>query len=342
MKARLCLASVYSCRDLSRRALASGYCATKPWANALRLICKLLLLLFLFLLPSKSINGQDSKKVDKAMELSGLSVSESFQVSDYRPLNPGNTIFRKLFYRVGQTANSNLETWSKLSIEAGYQQLLDEPGKSRFQVFAGTATAHSIEKIEFERQAEGFPNALYVVQCTNSDGLPIAIVLRQPIGAWPLDQPLTTPQQIRYCGFFLGSFETDDGELIITKEHSDVEEVPSIPARPTSAPVFVARRIAWLPTAVSESPQVTPSMVELASKGVDVSGLRDTILPRSAKPLGQRETQLFYQLMKAAAVSKSPPEDVVDFSELMRNPKGLIGNAIELTGRIKKSTLRSR
>ncbi len=295
----------------------------------------LLLLLSVVSILPRTAHGQDSKKVDKAMELSGLSVSETFEVADYLPLNPGNAIFRKLFYRVGQTSNENLEAWSKLSIEATHQQLLDQPGKFRFQVFAGTATAHSIDKIELEKRVEGFPNALYVAECISPQGEPLSIVLRQPIGAWTTGQPLATPQPIRYHAFFLGSFESDEAGLKVEEDYSN-EQPLSPTQKSTSEPVFIARRIEWLPEAPCESPKVTPSMVHLAARGVDAAGLRDTILPHSAKPLSPRESRLFYRMMRAATDSETMPDDTVSFSKLMRSPKDLIGTAIELQGRIKQ------
>lgn len=290
-------------------------------------------------LTEQTASGQDSKKVDKAMELSGLSVSETFEVPDHRPLNLANPIFRKLFYRVGQTSSKNLDTWSRLSIAASREQFLQQPGQYRFQVYSGTAVAESIRKIAIKNGTEGFANAVYVAHCKDENGAPIAILLRQPIGAWPLDEPLQTPQRIQYQAFFLGSFQSDDEGLVAEERVDDTDE-PAAGAPADSIPVLVTNRIRWQPEKASTSPLVTPSMVELANQGVDVSKLHDTVRRYSAKPLGKRETDVFHEMMIAATNSSSRPDDAIDFPALMRglekDPRGLIGTAVGIKGRIKQ------
>ena len=297
------------------------------------------LLITLTSLVGPSVHAQDSRKVDKAMELSGLSVSETFQVPDHRPLNLSNPVFRKLFYRAGQTSPSNMKAWSQLSIAATTEQWLQQPGKFRFQVYSGIATANSIEKVDLEFGTEGFAKSVYVAHCKDEQGKPGAIVLRQPIGSWPLDEALPAPQRIRYHGFFLGSFQSDDQRLVV-EEKPDADEEPPADETALSVPVLIANRIQWIPDKTSASPEVTPSMVELANQGVDVSKLHDTVRRYSAKPLGKRETGVFYDMMAAAANSESLPEDAISFAEFMRslekNPRGFIGNAIEIKGRVKQ------
>jgi len=73
--------------------------------------CMLIALMFLITNASRpsELLAQDSKAVDKAMELSGLSVSESYLVTNFVPLDVDDVYFRKLMHRAKQASTENID-----------------------------------------------------------------------------------------------------------------------------------------------------------------------------------------------------------------------------------------
>jgi len=176
----------------------------------------------------------------------------------------------------------------------------------------------------------------------------VAVLLREPLRSWPLNQPLPVPQKVEYAGFFLGSFETNsDKHLKLfqsarqpqeNSQDSDPVELDEEiqPVAPEQCvPVFVAKRLRWFPTEISETPPITESMVKLAEQGMDVSLIFDRVKRRSKKPIGASETAALYQMMIAADKITALPRDTMDFKQLLSSHRSN-GAAVRMTGRIRQ------
>lgn len=291
-------------------------------------------------------SAQDSKAVDKAMELSGLSVSESYLVTDFVSLDVNDVYFRKLIHRAKRASTENIDKWSRLSIPASIDTLRTDPIPNRFQVYGGGAVVESLRRFKLPKKTAGFIPSVYVASCRNDQGQPFAVLLREPLRSWPIDQPLPVPQKVTYAGFFLGSFATDDNGYPKLFQSAEEKETPlheidlideeNPPVAPEQCvPVFVAKRLRWFPTETSETPPVSEALVKLSEQGMDVSLLLDRVRPRSNKPIGSSETTALYQMMIAADKVDTMPGNPMDFQQLLRSPQS-IGEAVRMSGRIRQ------
>ena len=279
-------------------------------------------------------NAQSSTQIaDQAIELSGYSVSESFDVEDDLPLDPEDRFLRRLLHRVGQTSAGNLNRYGAYAADIDWPELKKSPHDYRFWVFQRDVFLSQVHRIDFSDAVDDESlSGCYVNYCQTADGDPVIVLTRSTCRRWPLETALPDPQPVRVSGFFYGAVLWRDGELIVRASGDETEPVDDV----APVPVFIADRLAWFPDSASEALDVSPDHVLLARHGVDI-GLLDYVRAANSKPLGTRDAGSFYQLLAAVAeIGESLPVDSRQFVDLMTTPMESIGDSVTLRGVVRQ------
>ena len=255
---------------------------------------------------------------DNLRDLSGLSESDVFAITDDQELEPGNIQFRKLLYRTGTVDSDVLAQWSARTENTTLTQYSQSPEQFRFYPVSISGNANIVERFDFSaKDAKDFLKGFFVVRCkSGSDDSEFIVVSRSTVSTWPLDEKLVTPQPIIANGFFLGNL--------------------SIGSQP-AMPVFVARRFSWFPTTESTELEVNASLLALSEAGVDVA-LLDTVRARKGQPIGVRESNCFWQILSATRSVDFAAAKRIDFASMLGDPVRHVGNAASIQGRIRQCT----
>ena len=301
-------------------------------------------------LGNASTPAQDSIEDEKAIELSGLSTSDSWEVDDFQPLDPSGTTFRKLLYRIGQVSNKSLKQWQHYSAEIDAAGLAADTRRARFRVFNRSGKATRVYRFDFSKEdAKDFLKGFFVVICEDENGAPFAIVSRSSIVGWSRMPKLESPQPIQFQGFFYGYVESGvdgDQRTILKIEKRKTGFANGKPAEgedrsvtsSNSMPVFIAKRFSWFPEQADSTLKVDASKIALARCGVDI-GLLDIVRSKSGKPIGASEADCFWQML--AGCQKLDPENPkiknrISFASMLGDPLDSIGQAATVQGRVRQ------
>lgn len=246
------------------------------------------------------------------LELSGYSVSESYDIPDNEPLDLEGAHVVKLLYRISQTGLDSLEKYSSYSQDVSWKQIIEETPEYRLWVFHRTGRVTSVAVMKLPDAAPDDPiTHVYRCQCVNESGQAFEILSLSVPLAWNKAKSLDQP--IEFFGFLFGL--TDDN------------------------PLFIARNMLWRPTQPDPILGVSTSHVLLAEHGVDISGL-DDVMKQNSKRMGQADKNAFFEMLDAVG---SIPADhglnPVSFTDLLTQPKENIGNAVALEGHVKKCSI---
>ena len=289
-----------------------------------------------------SLRGQSNG--DVAIELSGFSVSEAYDLEAGYPLDLSDRQLMKLLFRCGKVSNGNFEKWSRFADEVSWQQLNDEPQRFRFWTFKRPLRLNYLSLLRFPEQiASDELKGVYLAKCVNDVGQEVYLVTRSAPRKLTLNQSLDQP--ISFSGFFYNNVAVEpEGELVMADIADDVAEgVPTAESSSQSAPLFIANRFSWHPEATNKTLGVTASQVELASRGVDI-GLLDFVAKQNSKALSKYDSDAFYQMLAAANSVQptaefdetKPATPAISFTELMSAPTSHFGSAIVLSGRLRQ------
>ena len=281
---------------------------------------------------------------DVAIELSGFSVSEAYDLEAGSPFDLSDRQLMKLLFRSGKVSRVNFEKWSRFADEVSWQQLNDAPQRFRFWTFNRKLQLKYLSQIRFpEEIATDELKGVYLAKCVNDDGQEVYLVARSAPRKLTLKQSLDQP--ISFSGFFYNNVAVGpDGALMISDTADEVaDDDRSAESDAAGVPLFIANRFSWYPTATSEAMGVTDSHVELASHGVDI-GLFDYVRKQNSKVLSNYDSDAFYQMLAAANSAGSsaevdPPSSgtaAISFTELMSAPTAHFGNTIALSGRLRQ------
>lgn len=285
-----------------------------------------------------------------AIELSGFSVSEAYDLEAGDALDLSDSQLTKLLFRCAKVSSANFERWSRFSAEVSWQQLLASPQRFRFWTFKRNLTLRRLSQLRFPPETvTGEFKGGYLAQCTDPLGQPVFLIARSAPRKLTLNQPLE--QRIAFTGFFYntvaanadGSLKTDaanDSDAAKEAEGSNASEKASV------VPLFIAQRFAWFPAATDEAMGVSAGQIELAARGVDV-GLFDYVRKQNSKPLSQYDADAFYQMLAAANAMQStndtpneyaaePNSTGIGFTDLMSAPTQHFGSAITMSGRLRQ------
>ena len=305
-------------------------------------------MVFLMVVFSASLAlARQTDVADKAMELSGFSVSESFEVEDDGPLMPASPFLTRLLYRFGNLSIGNLNLWSEYSSDVSWEQLVSTPRSYRFWTFHREGEVHSISTFRYGPEAaDDLLKGFFINYCRSADGQPFAVLTRSSGKRLPVDTPTMAPQPVSFSGFFYGNFSVDENGLLNIEprkkseleRNADGDDDAQGEGGGKTLPVFIANRLAWYPVAANEELKISESHVSLAKAGVDV-GQFDYVAQQNSKPLGQRDSDCFFQTIAAVkTLGADLPATRATFVDLMKNPTGSIGEATVLQGRVRACT----
>ncbi len=249
---------------------------------------------------------------DEPIELSGYSVSESYQIEDEMSLDSDNQHFRKLLYRVRQSSADSMTKYARFSHEVTWKQIAESIADYRLWVFDRNGTITSFSRHELTNTESNEPiRSYFISRCKTSTGEPFDVVSLSIPSDWNKTESLNQP--IRFSGFL----------------YSLVDSVP----------LFIADHIQWYPEVESAELGVTESMVMLAKHGVDIGQL-DNVRRQNSKSMSQADASIFYQML--AAVNKIPVEPQIEglgFREIIVQPKQHLLRAVNFQARVKKCSL---
>jgi hypothetical protein len=312
--------------------------------------CGLKVILVLSLFGSNSFQSsiawsKQTDIADKAMELSGLSASETFEVDDGLPIMPEDPILKRLLYRIGKTSAGNLNQWARYAADVDWKSLAEQPRGFRFWVFHRTGKVKTVIPFRYSEDSDDdLLKGFYVAYCESGSGDPFVVITRSTCVSWPLDEVFESPQSIAFSGFFYAQIELEDERLKLElRSKSEVEQADNVDsddatteADGNAVPVFIANRLAWYPDSVQTSLGVDESRVALAKAGVDI-GQFDYVRKENSKPLGSRDSDCFFQMLGAVkSLGAGVPEHKTSFVGLMNEPIESIGKAVSIEGRVRQ------
>ncbi len=284
---------------------------------------------------------------DVAIELSGFSVSEAYDLQAGDPLDLGDRQLMKLLFRSGKVSRGNFEKWSQFADDVSWQQISAAPQRFRFWTFKRKLRLQNLSLLRFPEQiAADELKGVYLARCVNEVGQVAYLITRSAPRKLPLKQSLDQP--ISFAGFFYNNVAVGpEGELMMADgevdDEADEDQRTETETDSPGVPLFIANRFSWYPAIADDAMGVTASQVELAARGVDV-GLFDFVRQQNSKPLSKNDSDAFYQMLAAVNSARTSAEAAPDssnispisFTELMSAPASQFGNKIALSGRLRQ------
>ncbi|MDA7909163.1 hypothetical protein N9B68_01575 [bacterium] len=264
------------------------------------------------------------------LELSGYSLSESYQVDDDQPADLESPILKQLLYRVRQTSPKSRAQYSQFSQTTTWQEMASHTEDFRFWTFSRPARLTKIEKHAFKQSSSDDEiKGVYVCHCESipHESIPPStedsatppqklIVLSRTIPkALPIDTEINQP--IRISGFLYSRTLDAAGPRL----------------------VFITDRIEWYPQ--EKTNEISANQAELSKLGFDL-GLIDLIRENNARSLNGRDAEAFFQMLAAMNRLDGMPADlfkesssVLSFSDLFSSSTDHCGEAVRLQGVIR-------
>lgn len=284
--------------------------------------------------PTSTVFGQVHN--NKPLELSGLSLSQAYDIEDDLPLDLEDPMILQLIYRIKKTSPKSRRGYSEYSKDVTWEQLSSKTEDYRLWVFDRKARLKKITKHRFAGAAKDDPvKGVFVCHCENEQQQPLVVLSRSVPRSLPVDIDLDEP--ITLNGFLFARRQVGsqageaEGEAIEGSESPDAALV-DVESQASSTSVFIVDRIGWYPDRVVE-PRSNQSHVALAQAGVDV-GLLDFVRENNAREIGNADSEAFYQMIGSVNRLKPDTEfaNRIGFVDIMRDAKSNFGNAARIKG----------
>ncbi|MCP4480492.1 MAG: hypothetical protein GY818_20600 [Planctomycetaceae bacterium] len=280
-------------------------------------------LYFLFALPL--IAGAKQDHNETPLELSGYSLSESYQVDDDQPLNFESPILKQLLYRVRNTSPKSRARYSQFSQATTWRDMTSQTEDFRFWTFNRPALLTKIEKHAFKQDTSDEEiKGVYVCHCesvphsTEDSTTPpqkLIVLSRTVPKALPVNTEINQP--IRISGFLYSRALEAEGSRL----------------------VFITDRIQWYPQ--EKTDKISANQVELSKLGFDL-GLIDSVRKNNARPLMGQDAEAFFQMLAAMNRFAGTPENLfkepaeaLSFSDIFSGSPEYFGDAVHLQGVIR-------
>lgn len=159
---------------------------------------------------------------DAAIELSGFSVSEAFDLNAGDRMDLSDPQFLKLLFRSGKVSAVNFKKWAKFAADVSWPQLIDVPHRYRFWTFNRNLMLTRLVQIRLSNdEGGGDLKGVYLAHCESDSGQPVFLITRSAPRKIALDQPIRQP--ISFVGFYYNNVAAGPrGELLrSTGENSD-------------------------------------------------------------------------------------------------------------------------
>jgi hypothetical protein len=278
-------------------------------------------------LPVTASTKQDHDETP--LELSGYSLSESYQVEDDQPADFESPILKQLLYRVRHTSPKSRARYSQFSQNTTWREIISRTEDFRFWTFSRPARLTKIEKHAFK---QGSPDdeikGVYVCHCeATSDSKDDSttppqklIVLSRTV---PMALPINTEinQPIRISGFLYARILDPSGARL----------------------AFITDRIQWYPQ--EESNKISTHQIKLSKLGFDL-GLIDLIRKNNARSLNGQDAEAFFQML--AAMNRldgmstnlfNGSAKMLSFNDIFSSSPDHFGEAVRLKGVIRSCSL---
>ena len=271
---------------------------------------------------------------NKPLELSGLSLSQAYDIEDDLPLDLDEPMILQLIYRIKKTSSKSRRKYSQYSKDVTWEQLSSKTEDYRLWVFDRKFRLKKITKHRFASAEKEDPvKGVFVCHCVTEQGeqgeQPLVILSRTIPRSLPVDTDLDEP--IRLHGFLFARRQVGSP----TAEVSEAEASDETETEASATPVFIVDRIGWYPDQVVQSLS-NESYVALAQSGLDV-GLLDFVRENNARKLVDDDSEAFYQMI--GSVNRMGPNaefaNQLGFVEIMRGAKSNFGNAAKVKGVIR-------
>ncbi len=318
-------------------ASASGHF---PGANRVSRVLKMLaigvgIVLGLLSVPVPVAFGQVHN--NKPLELSGLSISQAYDVEDDQPLDLDDPMILPLVYRIQKTSTKSRSVYSEYSKDLTWEQIYSKTQDYRLWVFEREARLKKITKHRFaSAEKDDLVKGVFVCHCENEHQQPLVVLSRTVPRALPIDTDLDEP--IALDGFLFARREVGSQADVVPDESVDDPQVSDVAnkqgdgAGASSALVFIVERIGWYPDQVIQS-RSNKSHVTLAQAGVDI-GLLDFVRENNAREFGSADSEAFYQMI--GSVNRLGPDtelgDRLGFVDILRDGNSNFGNAVRIKG----------
>ena len=284
-------------------------------------------------LPASEVLGQVHN--NKPLELSGLSISQAYEIEDDQPLDLEDPMILQLVYQIKKTSPKSRRAYGKYSKDLTWDQLKSKIEDYRLWVVDRKVRLKKITKHRFASAEQGDPvKGVFVCHCENEHQQPLVVLSRSAPRSLPLDTQLDEP--ISLDGFLFsrrhlsthndanqsaGDAGTAD-DVLEDADHSDA----------SSTLVFIVDRIGWYPDQIVPS-RSNESFVALGQAGVDI-GLLDFVRENNARKLGHADSEAFYQMIGGVnrLGQDAEFENPIGFVDIMKDSKSNFGNATRIKG----------
>ena len=263
------------------------------------------------------------------LELSGYSLSESYQVDDDQPANLESPILKRLLYRIKRTSPKSRAQYSQFSQNTTWREMTSQTEDFRFWTFSRPARLTKIEKYSFKQgSSDDEIKGVYVCHCesvphlTRDSTTPpqkLIVLSRTIPKAIPVNIEINQP--IRVSGFLYSRVLDPAGTQLM----------------------FITDRIQWYPEEAIN--KISANQVELSKLGFDL-GLVDQIRENNARSLNGRDAEAFFQML--AAINRyddtpaklfKDPSTVLSFSDIFTLSPEHFGEAVHLQGVIRSCSV---
>lgn len=306
--------------------MANGWRATQSWNPVSRYQHRILVLAAAFwfgLLAAATERCPAQEHDETPVQLSGLSVSQAFEIEDDQQLDRNSPLIRQLLYRIKKTSPKSRSEFSQYSRQLTWEDIEQRTEDYRLWVFDRPARLKYLEKHRFK---DLLPDAeikgMYIGRCVNANGQPFVIIARSMPRAIETDTRIDAP--VRMTGFLYARARVDGSP----------SDAASIDDEVASVPVFICDRLAWFPDRTVEG-KASPSHVQLAQQGVDI-GLLDTVRESNTRSLGTRDSEALFQMLAGVKKFNAPfAGPRINFTDLQKNSTNQVGNAIRIRGLVR-------
>ena len=265
-----------------------------------------------------TVSGQEHDETP--MQLSGMSISQAFEIEDDLPLDLDEPLIKKLLYRIKKTSPKSRWNYSQFSSDLTWDDIALHTADHRLWIFNFRGRLKRVEKFRFSDViADEEIKGLYICHCENPEGRPFIALARSLPRSIQIDQTIDQPIQVTGFLFTRASLP---------------EKPDSLDVASGNLPVFIVDRLGWFPEKPEDT--TTASHVELAKHGVDI-GLLDFVRESNTQSLGTRDAEALYQMIAGVGNMESPLAGPrLGFSDLRKDSGKQIGNAIQIQGLVRQ------
>ncbi|MEM7782541.1 MAG: hypothetical protein AAF623_04245 [Planctomycetota bacterium] len=264
-----------------------------------------------------STQDQESKPI----ELSGFSISQTYEITDDLKFNLENRMLQQLLFRISKTSPNSRCEYRTYTYGTAWSAIIQKTEDLRCRLFQRSGQVTQIEAFRFPGSDENSEiKAVYVCQCQTDDEQPFWVATLSIPRAWVKqikNRKLQLEEPIQFEGFLFGRVQTE--------------------SKYQNVPLFVSSALQWYPSQI-QFETLAPSHLELAKAGFDIS-LLDLARKTNTKPLSKLDAEAFYRMLGSITKVESKQSEPIAFEEMMNSASTVFGKRIQIQGIIRSCSL---